>query len=139
MPHIHSDLDRPTTHKPTHQALHRRPMSYHRARNRIESLAFTFPHRIHLHIIPHSKERRKRVRQIQQERGRYYTHEAEVVGDRSRDDESDDPPDGDDGGVEYFAAPVDEGGEVEDVHEDVVVEYFYADVAVEAGGDERGD
>ena len=130
MPHIHSDLDWPTTHKPTHQALYRRPVSYHRARNRIESLAFTFSHRVRLHIIPHSKERRKRVRQVQQERGRYDTHEAKVVGDRRGDDEGDDPPDGYDGGVEYFAAAVDEWGGVEDVHEDVVVEDFDADVAV---------
>ena len=139
MPHILGDLDRPTTHKSTHQALHRRPLSYHGARNRIESLAFAFSHRVRFDIVPHSKKRRERVCQIQEERGRYDADEAKVVGDRRGDDKGDDPPDGYDGGVEYLAAAVDEWGCVEDVHQDVVVEDFDADVAVQSGGDEGGD
>ena len=139
MPYIFGDLDRPTTHEPTHQTLHCRPVSYHLAGHRIESLAFTFSHRIRLHVVSDRKERRKRIRQIQQERGGYDADEAKVVGDRRRDDKGDDPPDGYDGGVEYFAAAVDEGWRVEDVHEDVVVEHFDADVAVQSGGDEGGN
>ena len=137
MPHILRDLDRASTHEPTHPALHRRPVSRHLPSNRTEPFAFSL--RILLDIIPDREERRKRVRQVQRERGGYDADEAKVVRDGRRDDKGDDPPDRHDGGVEDFAAAVDERRRIEDVHEDVVVEDFDADVAIQSSGDEGGN
>ena len=64
--------------------------------------------------------------------------EAEEVGDGGGDDEGDGPVDGDDDGPEDFAFAGGEERGVEEVHEDVVVEDFDADVAVQACGDETG-
>ena len=86
--------------------------------------------------IAQGEQRGQRVRQVQQHRGGHDTDEAKVVRDGGRDDEGDDPPDGDDGGVDELAARGDEGRSLEEVHEDVVVEDLDADVAVQTGGDE---
>lgn len=139
MPHVFGDLQWATAQEPTHPALRYRPVSCHLPRNRIESFAFAFSVRILLDIVPHRKERRKRIRQIQQRRGGYDTDEAEVIWNRCRDDKGDAPPDGHDGGVKDFAAAGDERRCIEDVHEDVVVENFNTDVAIQPSSDEGGN
>ena len=141
MPHISRYLQWAATRESTHPALRCRPVSCHRPRNRIESFAFAFAFSAGniLHIVPHRKERRKRIRQIQQRRGGYDTDEAKVIWNRCRDDKGDSPPDGNDGGVENFAAMGNERRGTEDVHEDVVVEDLDTDVAIQSGSDEGGD
>ena len=136
MPHILCDLQWAATHESTHPALRCRSVSY-RPPNRIESFAFSI--RVVLHIVSHRKERRKCIRQIQQHCCGYDTDEAKVIWNRCRDDKGDRPPNGHDGGVEYFTATCDERRCAKDVHEDVVVEDFDTDVAVQSGSDEGGD
>ena len=139
MPHILRDLHCATTQEPTHPALHCRSVSCHLPRNWIESFACAFSVRILLHIVPEGEERRKRIRQIQQHRGGYDTDEAKVIWNRCCDDKGDGPPDGHDGGVKDFAAAVDERRCIEDVHEDVVVENFDPNIAIQPSSDEGGD
>ena len=139
MPHIFRDLQWATAQEPTHPALRCRPVSCHVPRNRIESFPFAFSLRIILHIVSHRKERRKRVRQIQQRRGGNDTDEAEIIWNRCRDDKGDGPPDGHNGGVEDFAAAGDERRCIEEVHEDVIVENFDTDVAIQSSSDEGGN
>ena len=95
--------------------------------------------RILLYIISHRKERRKRVRQIQQSRGGYDTDEAEVIWNRCCDDKGDGPPDRYDGGVEDFPTAGDKRRCIEEVHEDVVVDDFDANVAIQSSSNESGD
>ena len=137
MPHISRNLQWAATRESTHPALHCRPVSCHRPRNRIEPFAFST--RKILHIVSHRKERRKRIRQIEQRRGGYDADEAKVIWNRCCNNKGNSPPDGYDGGVEDFAAVGNEGRCTEDVHEDVVVEDLDTDVAIQAGSDKGGD
>ena len=59
----------------------------------------------------------------------------EEIGDGCCEDEGEGPVDGHDGGPEQLAFAGYERGRVEPFHEEVIVDYFYADVAVESGGD----
>lgn len=85
------------------------------------------------------KNRGERVRELQDTQRRDEGGKAEEVRDRGRDDESDGPVDGDDDRPEHLAFLAVHGRGGEPFHEDVVVEDFDADVAVEAGGDQGGD
>lgn len=62
--------------------------------------------------------------------------EAEEIGDGGRDDESDGPVNRDDDRPEDFSLSGGKGRGAEEVHENVVVKDFDADVPVETGGDE---
>ncbi len=139
MPHVLRDLHWAAAQESTHPALHCRPVSFHLACNRIEAFAFIFSVRVLLHIVPHRKERRECIGQIQQCRGRYDADEAKIIRNCCRDDKGNGPPDWHDDGVEDFAAAGDERRCTEDVHEDVVIEYFNADVAIQSTSDEGRD
>ena len=139
MPHVFGDLQRTTADKSTHPALCCCSMSRHLSRRRIESFALNFSVRIVLYIVPHRKDGRNRIRQVQQSRGGYDANEAEVIRDRRGDDEGDGPPDGHDGGVEDFPAAGDKRRCIEDVHENVVIHDFDTNITIQSGSDEGGD
>ena len=104
MPHILRHLHYAPAREASPPALHRRPDPRHMPRARIEALTLALPARIILDIIPHRKQRRKRIREIQQRGSGDHAHEAEIIRDGGRDDEGDGPPDGHDDGVEDFSA-----------------------------------
>ena len=139
MPHVYRDLQWATARKATHPALRGRPVSCRPPRDRIEPFAFAFSNRILLYIVPYREERRKRIRQVQQSRGGYNTDEAEVIRNRCRDDKSDGPPDGHDGGVKKLSAASDERRCLENVHEDVVVDNLDTNVTIQSSSDQGGD
>jgi hypothetical protein len=62
-----------------------------------------------------------------------------VIRDRSRDDERNDPPDWHNDGIQDLSLFRNQRRSVEYLHQDVVVEYFDANVAVQTRSDQRGD
>lgn len=65
--------------------------------------------------------------------------EASKIGDCSRNDVSDGPVHRDEESPSYFPSPVGQGRSFEELDGNVVIEYLYADVAVEASSDEGTD
>ena len=107
------------------------------AGSRVEALAV-----LHSALVDGVAEReygRERVRELYGAEGREDGDEAEEVGDCGGHDVGDRPVDGHDGGPEVLALLGGERGRGEEVHEDVVVEYFDADVAIERGGDDAAE
>jgi len=92
-----------------------------------------------LDIETESKKWRERVRQVQEHRCGDDADEAEVVGNCGCNDKRNGPPDWDNGCVNYLAACGGKGWCAEDVYQDVVVEDFDADVAIETCGNESSD
>lgn len=65
--------------------------------------------------------------------------QAEEVGDRGREDEGETPEDGNNDGPDVFALLGGERWKFEEFDENVVVDDFNADVAVQSGSNDTGD
>jgi len=108
-------------------------MPYHTARGRIEPLPVLDG--VALDEIPDRQERREGVGELHDGESRHDGDQPEEVRDGGGDDERRGPVDRHEDGPEVFALLGVEGRRVEDVHQDVVVQHFEADVAEEAGCD----
>lgn len=112
-------------------------VALHHARYRIEAL--TRLHCVSLDEVAKCKHRGKRVGELHKADRCRDADEAEEIRDRGGDDESDCPVDWNDTGPDPFAAFGEKGRRVEKFHQDVVVEDFDTDVAVQRGRDKGTD
>ena len=107
------------------------------SRGRVEALAGL--HGVLPDFETEHEEGREGVGELQDAGGGDEGGQVGELGDGGGDDEGDDPVDGHDADPEEFAALLGQGGEVEDVGEEVVVQDFDADIPVQRGRDQGGD
>ena len=107
------------------------------AGGRVEALVGA--HGVLLDEVPERERGGEGVAELDDAEGGDDGDEAEEVRDGGGDDEGDGPVDGDDDGPQDFALVGRQRREFEQIHQDVVVQHFDADVAVEPGGDDAAD
>lgn len=102
----------------------------------IKALALRRSNGVPLREVPERQKRREAVAELDDTEGGDDGDEAEEVWDTGGDDEGNGPVDGYDDAPQDVAGPRGERGRAEEIHEDVVVEDFDADVAVQTGCDD---
>ena len=98
--------------------------------------ALTRLHRVSLDEVAKCKYGREAVSELHEANRCCHVGEAEEVRDRGGEDEGEGPVDWNNAGPEDLAAFREKGGRMEELHEDVVVDDFDADVAVQRGRNE---
>ena len=137
MPDINPNLKCTTAQVSADQSFQPPITTSYDPRSRIKALAFA--NGIPLDIEAESKDRGHCVRQVKKHRGRYYTDEAKVIRDCSRDDERNRPPDWNDTCIEYLPLAGRERWRAEDIDHDIVVKYLDPDITIQSCGDEGRD
>ena len=99
--------------------------------------AFTLFERAHLDVVSKVKQRREGVRKLQDANGSDEAGQIGELRDGGGDDEGDGPVDWNNDDPQEFARTGAEGRELEELHEDVLVDDFDADVAVQGSSDQR--
>ena len=111
-------------------------MPRHSSSDRVKALVTA--QRAPLDEIADCQCRREGVAELDNTERRDNGDKTEEIGDGGSDDKCDGPVDGYDDGPQNLAVLRSERREMEEIHEDVVVEDLNADVAVETGGDDAG-
>lgn len=93
-------------------------------------------HGLLLDDVPEPQQRREGVGELHEEHGRRQADEPKKVGDGRRDDVGDGPVDGHHRRPVVLAPARRQGREVEELDQDVVVDYLDPDVTVQDRGDE---
>jgi hypothetical protein len=107
------------------------------ASGRIE--AFALLQRVLLNAVSQGEQRREGVCELHETDCGCDTCKSEEIRDRGSEDEGNSPVEGNEACPEDLAAFGNESWSTEPFHQDVVVDDFDANVAVETGGDQSGD